>query len=51
MLGVIAIIVALVLFPVAITVGGGVIAAILGFFLQADGERRNADSEMLALDD
>ena len=49
--GAIAIVVVLLLFPTLIAIGGGVMAALLGFFLQRDGEQRFEDSELLALDD
>lgn len=49
--GAIAIVVVLLIFPVLIIVGGGVAAAVLGVALQRDGERRHADSELMALDD
>lgn len=49
--GAIAIVVVLLIFPVLILVGGGVAAAVLGFFLQRDGEQRHEGSELLALDD
>lgn len=51
MAGAIAIIVVLALFPVVIGISGGVASAILGFFLQRDGEARHEGSEMAALDD
>jgi NH3-dependent NAD+ synthetase len=51
MAGAIAIIVVLALFPVVIGISGGVASAILGFFLQRDGEIRHEGSEMAALDD
>ena len=49
--GAIAIVVVLLIFPVLIFVGGGLAAAVLGFFLQRDGEQRHEGSELLALDD
>jgi hypothetical protein len=49
--GAIAIVVVLLLFPTLVAIGGGVMAALLGFFLQRDGEQRFEDSELLALDD
>ncbi|MEY2973712.1 MAG: hypothetical protein RIR49_132 [Actinomycetota bacterium] len=51
MAGAIAIVVVLALFPVVIGISGGVASAILGFFLQRDGEARHEGSEMAALDD
>jgi hypothetical protein len=51
MAGAIAIIIVLALFPVVIGISGGVASAILGFFLQRDGEIRHEGSEMAALDD
>ena len=49
--GAIAIVVVLLLFPTLIAIGGGVMAALLGFFLQRNGEQRFEGSELLALDD
>jgi hypothetical protein len=49
--GAIAIVVVLLIFPTLIAVGGAVMAAVLGFFLQRDGEQRSEGSELLALDD
>jgi len=49
--GAIAIVVVLLLFPTLIAIGGGVGAAVLGFFLQRDGEQRHEGSELLQLDD
>lgn len=49
--GAIAIVVVLLIFPTLIFIGGGVAAAVLGFFLQRDGEKRFEGSELLALDD
>jgi hypothetical protein len=51
MAGVIAIIAVLLVFPSLVLMSGGVASAIIGFFLQRDGERRHAGSELLALDD
>lgn len=41
----------LLIFPVLIIISGGVAAAVIGFFLQRDGEIRNEGSELLTLDD
>lgn len=49
--GAIAIVVVLLLFPTLILVGGGVGAAILGYFLQKDGEIRHEGSELLEFGD
>jgi hypothetical protein len=49
--GAIAIVVVLLIFPSLILVSGGVAAAIIGHFLQRDGEIRHAGSELLTLDD
>jgi hypothetical protein len=49
--GAIAIVVVLLIFPVLIMVSGGIAAAVLGVFLQRDGEIRNEGSELLQLDD
>lgn len=51
MAGAIAIVVVLLLFPTLIAISGGVASAILGAFLQRDGEIRNEGSELLQLDD
>ncbi len=51
MAGAIAIVVVLLLFPTLIAISGGVGSAVLGFFLQRDGETRHAGSELLDLDD
>ena len=51
MAGAIAIVVVLLLFPTLILMSGGVASAILGFFLQRDGEVRHEGSELLQLDD
>ena len=51
MAGAIAIVVVLLIFPTLILISGGVGSAILGFFLQKDGEIRNEGSELLQLDD
>ena len=49
--GVIAIIVVLLIFPTLVLMSGGVASAVVGFFLQRDGEIRNEGSELLGLDD
>ena len=51
MAGAIAIVVVLLIFPSLVLISGGVGSAILGFFLQKDGEARNDGSELLDLDD
>jgi hypothetical protein len=51
MAGAIAIVVALLIFPSLVLISGGVGSAILGFFLQKDGEERHEGSELLRLDD
>lgn len=51
MAGAIAIVVVLLIFPSLILTGGGVASAILGFFLQKDGEARHEGSDLLHLDD
>ncbi len=51
MAGAIAIVVVLLVFPTMILMSGGVAAAIIGHFLQRDGEIRHEGSELLALDD
>jgi hypothetical protein len=51
MAGAIAIVVVLLIFPSLILMSGGVASAILGFFLQNDGEARHEGSELLGLDD
>jgi hypothetical protein len=51
MAGAIAIVVVLMIFPTMILISGGVGSAIIGFFLQRDGEIRHEGSELLALDD
>ena len=51
MAGAIAIVVVLLIFPTLILMGGGAASAILGFFLQRDGEVRHEGSELLQLDD
>lgn len=49
--GAIAIVVVLLIFPSLVLMSGGVASAILGFFLQRDGEVRHEGSELLSLDD
>ena len=51
MAGAIAIVVVLLIFPTLILMSGGVASAIMGFFLQKDGEIRHEGSELLDLDD
>jgi hypothetical protein len=51
MAGAIAIVVVLLIFPSLVLVSGGIGSAIIGFFLQRDGEARHAGSELLQLDD
>lgn len=49
--GAIAIVVALLIFPTLVFIAGFFGSAIIGFFLQQDGEIRNEGSELLAIDD
>lgn len=49
--GAIAIVVVLLIFPALVLMSGGVLSAIIGFFLQRDGEIRHEGSELLQLDD
>ena len=51
MAGAIAIVVVLLIFPSLVLISGGIGSAILGHFLQRDGEARHAGSELLQLDD
>ncbi len=51
MAGAIAIVVALLIFPSLVLLSGGLASAIVGSFLQRDGEIRHDGSELLALDD
>lgn len=44
-------VIALLIFPTLVFIAGGVGSAILGYFLQQDGEIRNEGSELLAIDD
>ena len=48
---VIAIVVVLLIFPTRVLISGGVASALIGYFLQRDGEVRYAGSELLQLDD
>jgi uncharacterized membrane protein YgaE (UPF0421/DUF939 family) len=49
--GAIAIVVVLLIFPSLVMIGGGLASAVIGYFLQRDGEIRHEGSELLALDD
>lgn len=49
MLGVVIIIIALLSFPIVVGLSTAGIAALLGFFLQRDGDIRNAGSELVEL--
>lgn len=51
MVGAIAIVLVLLIFPSLVLITGGVGAAIVGQFLQRDGEIRNEGSELLELQD
>jgi hypothetical protein len=51
MAGAIAIVVVLLIFPTLVLISGGVASALIGHFLQRDGEVRHAGSELLQLDD
>ncbi len=51
MAGAIAIVVVLLIFPSLVFIGGGFASAIIGYFLQRDGEIRHEGSELLNLDD
>jgi len=51
MAGAIAIVIVLLIFPSLVLMSGGVASAILGLFLQRDGEIRHEGSELLQLDD
>jgi hypothetical protein len=51
MAGAIAIVAVLLIFPTLVLIIGGVVAAIIGHFLQRDGEIRNEGSELLSLPD
>ena len=45
--GAIAIILVLLLFPIVAIMGSAMVAVLLGFLLNRDGEQRNAGSELL----
>ena len=49
--GVIAILIALLLIPVVVMMSGGVLSAVIGYFLGRDVDRRNEGSELLDLED
>ncbi len=49
MLGVVIIIIALLSFPIVVGLSTAGIAALLGFFLQRDGDIRNAGTELVEL--
>jgi hypothetical protein len=49
MLGVVIIIIALLSFPIVVGLSTAGIAALLGYFLQRDGDIRNAGSELVEL--
>jgi hypothetical protein len=51
MAGAIVIVVVLLIIPTLVLISGGVLAAIIGYFLQRDGEIRNEGSELLSLPD
>ena len=51
MAGAIAIVVVLLIFPTLVVITGGVASAIVGHFLQRDGEIRHDGSELLTLPD
>jgi hypothetical protein len=51
MAGAIAIVVVLVIFPSLVLISGGMASALIGWFLQRDGEIRHQGSELLDLDD
>ena len=51
MAGAIAIVAVLLIFPSLVLMSGGVGSAIIGFFMQRDGEARHEGSELLDLDD
>jgi hypothetical protein len=51
MAGAIAIVAVLLIFPVLVLIGGGIVAAIIGQVMQRDGEIRNEGSELLSLQD
>jgi hypothetical protein len=51
MAGAIAIVIVLLVFPVAVLMSGAVGAAIIGYFLDEDGRARHDGSELVDLDD
>jgi hypothetical protein len=51
MAGVIAIVVVLLLIPVLVLIGGGVLSGVFGFLFGRDAEARYEGSELLELDD
>ena len=51
MAGAIAIVAVLLIFPTLVVIAGGFAAAIVGHFLQRDGEIRTEGSELLSLPD
>ncbi len=51
MAGAIAIVVVLLLIPVIVLMSGGVLSAVIGFFLGRDADGRYEGSELLKLDD
>lgn len=51
MAGAIAIVVVLLIFPSLVLMSGGIGSAIIGHFLQRDGEIRHEGSELLDIDD
>ena len=51
MAGAIAIVVVLLLIPVIVLMSGGVLSAVIGFFLGRDADARYEGSELLKLDD
>lgn len=51
MAGAIAIVVVLLIFPSLVLMTGGIGSAIIGHFLQRDGEIRHEGSELLDIDD
>ncbi len=51
MAGAIGMVIALLLLPVAVLIGSGLIAAFLGYELQRDGEIRDAGSDLAELGD
>ncbi len=51
MAGAFAIVAVLIVFPSLVLISGGVGSAIIGHFLQRDGEIRHEGSELLELDD